>query len=88
MREPGGYKVNRDDSLETKAETLYQFIYDFLTDNAKSPSHKEMTEALHISTETLGYCLDELKRQERPIQRVRGRGRQIWVPINQQPEGD
>lgn len=76
------------ETLEQKADRLYNFIHDYLKENAKPPSHKEMAEGLHISRETVARALNLLEEQERPIHRVRGRGRQVWVPLNQQPEED
>lgn len=73
-------------SLQEKADKLYTWIHNYLIENARSPSHREMAEGLHISTETIQKCLNLLKEQGRPINRIKGRGRQIWVPINQCPD--
>lgn len=76
------------ESLQQTADRVYKFYQDYLKENAKPPTHREVVEGLHISTETLAKALNHLEESGRAIHRVRGRGRQVWVPISQQPEED
>jgi DNA-binding transcriptional regulator YhcF (GntR family) len=72
------------ETLEEKANRLYAYIHQYLIENAKAPSHKEMAKDLSISTETLAKCLNLLEMQGRAIHRIRGRARQVWVPIRKE----
>lgn len=70
---------------EAKAERLYTFIHDYLKDNSRPPSHREMYEHLQCSPNTLGVLLNHLEQSGRAIHRVRGCWRRIWVPISEEP---
>ncbi|HEY3363911.1 MAG TPA: hypothetical protein VGK74_02510 [Symbiobacteriaceae bacterium] len=72
-----------DETLEQKADRLYEWIHDYLVCEARKPSHKEMAAGLHFSTETIQKCLNHLEATGRPIHHIRNRARQVWVPVRE-----
>ncbi len=75
-----------DLTWEEKADKLYRYIHDYLKDNARGPSHREMYAHMQCSPNTLGELLDNLEQTGRPIHRVKGCWRRIWVPMSVMPD--
>jgi DNA-binding transcriptional regulator YhcF (GntR family) len=63
--------------LEEKADRLYRYIYDYLTEHARPPSHREMAVHMGMSTKTLPLVLATLEKQGRAIYRRR-KWRHVW----------
>jgi len=80
-------EVTQNQEWEAKADRLYTYIHDYLKEHAISPSHKEMYQYLRCSPNTLAMLLNHLDKT-RPIQRIRGRARRLWIPISEMPEED
>lgn len=70
--------MSTTETLEQKADRLYRFIYDYLMEYAKPPTHGEMVEGIQVSTETLSRLLRLLVKQDRAIYRCH-RHRQVWL---------
>lgn len=66
------------ETLEQKAERLFQFIYQHLMEWAKAPSQREMAEECQMSRETVIQCLHLLEKQGKAIYK-RGKPRKVTV---------
>lgn len=78
--------MTRAERFQHNADKLYTFIREYLLENARGPSQREMATHLGCSPNTVQKLLDHLERSGRGLHRVRGAWRRLWVPIRDMPE--